>query len=175
MLLIICIVATLLPAQIFAVDTQSKTDTVSLETKNPYSDVKENDWFYENVMYALKNGLFTGISDTKFNSNGAMTRGMFVTVIGRIVEINVEDYKDETEFSDVASNSWYDLYIIWTKQKGVADSVGDGNVNPKNKATRAEGAAFLTRVNKHLIEVGFKQPDKKPDTDNNTGTTTFMR
>ena len=47
-----------------------------------YTDVPADSWYGEAVNYAVENGLFTGTSDTTFDPNGTMTRGMFVTALG---------------------------------------------------------------------------------------------
>ena len=45
-------------------------------------DVKTGDWFYPAVDFVTEKGLFHGTGDNKFSPNTAMTRGMFVTVLG---------------------------------------------------------------------------------------------
>jgi uncharacterized repeat protein (TIGR02543 family) len=50
---------------------------------NPFTDVKETDWFYENVKYAVINGLMNGTTDTAFEPNSPLTRAMLVTVLWR--------------------------------------------------------------------------------------------
>lgn len=48
-----------------------------------YSDVKVTDWYYDAVNYAAENSLFSGTSPTTFSPKAAVTRGMFVTVLGK--------------------------------------------------------------------------------------------
>ncbi|MEA4895476.1 MAG: S-layer homology domain-containing protein [Oscillospiraceae bacterium] len=48
-----------------------------------FSDVKGSDWFYQAVSFVTANGMFNGTSTATFSPNGTMTRGMFVTVLGR--------------------------------------------------------------------------------------------
>ena len=48
-----------------------------------FSDVRNTDWFYNSVNYVTANGMFNGTSTTTFSPNSTMTRGMFVTVLGR--------------------------------------------------------------------------------------------
>ncbi len=52
--------------------------------ENPFTDVKENDWFYDSVKYAYENDLMKGISNTEFAPDSEVTRAMFVTVIYRM-------------------------------------------------------------------------------------------
>jgi lysophospholipase L1-like esterase len=48
-----------------------------------FFDVRSTDWFYNAVDFVTKNGMFNGTGASAFSPNGTMTRGMFVTVLGR--------------------------------------------------------------------------------------------
>ena len=48
-----------------------------------FSDVRSGDWFYNSVSFVTQNGMFNGTSAMTFSPNATMTRGMFVTVLGR--------------------------------------------------------------------------------------------
>jgi lysophospholipase L1-like esterase len=48
-----------------------------------FSDVHTADWFYGAVRFVTENGMFNGTDASAFSPNGTMTRGMFVTVLGR--------------------------------------------------------------------------------------------
>ena len=54
------------------------------EIKEPetisFLDVKENDWFYDAVSYAVKNGLMSGMSEDIFAPNTPLTREMLAVV-----------------------------------------------------------------------------------------------
>lgn len=61
------------------------TITVSLKStaKIPFTDVSSDMWHYDAVGFVYSKGLFNGTSDTAFAPESTMTRGMFVTVLGR--------------------------------------------------------------------------------------------
>jgi lysophospholipase L1-like esterase len=48
-----------------------------------FSDVSTGSWFYESVKFVTENGMFNGTSISTFSPGQTMTRGMFVTVLGR--------------------------------------------------------------------------------------------
>jgi len=54
----------------------------------PFTDVSESNWFAENVGFVYKQGLFMGTTSTTFSPNANMTRGMFITVLGRLQGVN---------------------------------------------------------------------------------------
>lgn len=51
--------------------------------KIPFVDVSSDMWHYDAVGFVYAKGLFNGTSDTTFAPESNMTRGMFVTVLGR--------------------------------------------------------------------------------------------
>lgn len=56
-----------------------------------FSDVSSGDWFYSSVDFVTKNGMFSGTSSATFSPADVMTRGMFVTVLGRYGGVSVVD------------------------------------------------------------------------------------
>ena len=48
-----------------------------------FADVGADQWFYNAVGFVFAKGLFNGTSETAFSPDMTMTRGMFVTVLGR--------------------------------------------------------------------------------------------
>jgi hypothetical protein len=61
-------------------------------TGSPFVDVRPDDWFYDAVIYTFQNDLLRGTSPTRFSPASTTTRGMFVTVLGRMAGIAPEDY-----------------------------------------------------------------------------------
>ena len=53
-----------------------------------FTDVKPGAWYYTAVHYAAGEKLFNGTSATTFAPNEAMTRGMFVTVLGNKAKLH---------------------------------------------------------------------------------------
>ena len=49
----------------------------------PFTDVAADAWYYDAVAFAYANNLFNGTATTTFSPEVSMTRGMFITVLGR--------------------------------------------------------------------------------------------
>ena len=141
LLLVFSIMLTLIPATVFAASTTSE----AVEVTNPFTDVKEDDWFYDAVQYARINGFFNGTSETTFAPNGTMTRGMFVTVLGRMAGVNTTDYAGQTPFKDVPANIYYAPYVAWAAKHGVTSGMGDGTFSPDGLINREQTATFFVR------------------------------
>ena len=58
----------------------------------PFNDVSSDQWFYEAINFVHKNNLFKGTSEYEFSPGVQMSRGMFVTVLGRFG--NVTNYEN---------------------------------------------------------------------------------
>lgn len=107
-----------------------------------FTDVKATDWFYDAVDYATSNGLFSGTSDTTFSPEQPMTRGMFVTVLGRKSGVDQSEYPG-TEFSDVKAGEYYAPYVNWAAENGIVNGTGKGKFSPNDTITREQIAKIL--------------------------------
>ncbi|MFR8873727.1 MAG: S-layer homology domain-containing protein [Oscillospiraceae bacterium] len=66
----------------------SQVDTFTIyktpEIVNPFQDVRDTDWFYQDVMHVYEAGLMQGVSDHVFAPNTGTTRAMAVTMLYRL-------------------------------------------------------------------------------------------
>ncbi|MBR0326894.1 MAG: S-layer homology domain-containing protein, partial [Clostridia bacterium] len=130
---------------------------------NPFDDVKDGDWFYDAVQYARINGFFRGTTDTTFDPSGTMTRGMFITVLGRMAGVDTTQYNGEMHpFADIKSDMYYAPYVAWAVKYNIAQGTGDSNFSPDALITREQMATFFVR---YLDRFGVKcDTDKKINT-----------
>lgn len=112
---------------------------------NPFKDVNEGDWYYDAVLYVYNHGLFNGMSEDTFDPYGTMTRGMFVTVLGRMAGVDPEDYRGDTGFADVAQHQWYAPYVKWAASVGVTNGTGPNEFSPNMTINRQQLATFFVR------------------------------
>ncbi|MBQ7901028.1 MAG: 5'-nucleotidase C-terminal domain-containing protein, partial [Clostridia bacterium] len=110
---------------------------------NSFEDVKPDDWFYGDVVFALQNGLFSGTAENAFSPNSNLTRAMLVTVL----------YRAEGEpatnrsipFSDVDTGAYYANAVSWANQNGIVNGVSDNEFAPNYNITREQIAAIVHR------------------------------
>ena len=112
------------------------------EWKNPFTDVKENDWFYASVKYAYENDLMKGISNTEFAPDSEVTRAMFVTVIYRMEN---EPQTGKCAFTDVESDSYYENAVAWANENGIVSGISEECFAPNEPITREQMAAIIYR------------------------------
>lgn len=111
--------------------------------QNPFEDVRETDWYYHNVEYACVNNLFSGTSAATFAPNTPMTRGMLVTVLGRMSGADVSSYT--SSFDDVSDTAYYAKYTEWAREKGIVSGIGGNSFAPDAIITRQDMAVMLVR------------------------------
>ncbi len=141
--------------------------TVTGET-HTYNDVAPNDWFSASVEYATEKGYFSGVSDTEFEPYTNITRGMLITVIGRMAKANPES--TDMTYTDVNKNMYYAPYIAWGTENGIVSGYSDTEFAPDELVTREQVAAMLYRYAKYInadVSVGeetnilsYKDADK---------------
>lgn len=107
-----------------------------------FTDVHPEDWYCDAVNYAVSNNLFNGTSATTFSPSQPMTRGMFVTVLGRMAEVDTENYTD-TSFSDVPATAYYAPYISWANGEGIVSGIDNDRFSPDESVTREQIAKML--------------------------------
>ena len=110
---------------------------------NPFTDVSEKDWFYNDAMFVYKNGLMLGTSKTLFNPHGTVTRGMMATILWRM-EGSLAP-KDENSFTDVEAGRWYADAITWTTENGIFAGYSKDKFGPDDPITREQLTAIFYR------------------------------
>lgn len=142
-LLSIVLLVTMLPMEVLAAGNGGRAEQPSQTM--PFQDVKSSDWCAKAVEYVYSHGIFNGTSTATFSPSGTMTRGMFVTVLGRMAGVNPDDYSGETPFSDVPQTMYYAPYVQWAARYGITVGTGDGKFSPNAFINRAQMAAFFVR------------------------------
>lgn len=65
-----------------------KENEVKTKEYHEFTDVDEDDWYYESVKKAYKLGLITGYDDETFRPYESVSRAELITVIVRLLELN---------------------------------------------------------------------------------------
>ena len=112
------------------------------DTGNPFTDVHPDDWFYDDVMYVLENGLMCGTSATTFEPNMSTTRAMIVAMLARLENVTSAE---SAGFTDVSGSDWYATAVNWAASEGIVGGFGDGTFQPNAPITREQMASILYR------------------------------
>ncbi len=119
--------------------------------KNPtpaFTDITGH-WAADNILFAASRGLLSGTSDTTFSPGTGMTRGMFVTALGRLAGINPDSYKTG-KFTDVKADAYYAPYVNWAAQTGIVEGVTAITFAPDTNINREQMAVIMANYAKKL-------------------------
>ena len=116
-----------------------------------FTDVTENDWFYNYVNTAYSYGIIKGVSDTEFEPNGTITREESAVMVARAAKLcgmNTEVEAFEARnilagFSDyVKASAWAVGSLAFCYDNEIL-SDDEMEIKPKEAVTRAEIAQML--------------------------------
>ena len=113
----------------------------------PFIDVKEDDWFYDAVVYSYENGIFKGTNNegTEFSPARKMTRAEFATTLFRFSGANEEAFAGNTGFSDVPAGKWMSAAVKWASEMGYVKGTGANKFDPNGTLDRQQLATMLYR------------------------------
>lgn len=118
--------------------------TVTRAIPDSVTDIESGFWGTEAIAFGMATGLFNGTSPSTFEPMTSLTRGMFVTILGRFDSVDQNDYKG-VPFDDTAEGEWYTPYVEWAKSCGVVNGTSETTFEPNSKITREQICAIIVR------------------------------
>ncbi len=112
---------------------------------NPFKDVKSNEYYYKAVLWAVENGITTGLSATTFGPNATCTRGQVATFLWRS-QGEPAPKSTNNPFKDVKSSDYYFKAVLWAVENEVTQGMGGGKFAPNASCTRGQIVTFLYRA-----------------------------
>ena len=118
----------------------------AMAAESSFSDVAQGSWYSESVAYVTEKDIFAGTGNGRFSPDATMTRGMFVTVLGRIAGVSADTYSGGTSrFHDVSSEAWYAPYVEWAAENGIVSGMGNGGFSPDSSVSREQMCTIFVR------------------------------
>jgi len=99
-----------------------------------------NHWALDAIKYVTEEGLFYGTTESTFSPNAVMTRGMFVSVLGRFAKVSGNGVSD---FTDVNEDEYYAPYVAWAAEKGIVSGTSANTFAPNAPITREQAMTIL--------------------------------
>ena len=115
---------------------------------NKFTDVKESDWFYNNVRFAYTMGLMNGTTTTTFSPEEPTARAQFITVLWRMSGSPVVPGSG-CQFNDVASGTYYYEAVRWGVANGIINGYSATVFDPNGQVTREQLVTMLFRYAKN--------------------------
>ncbi|MCL2400739.1 MAG: S-layer homology domain-containing protein, partial [Defluviitaleaceae bacterium] len=125
---------------------------------NPFADVNQADWFYNDVAFVYLLGLMTGTGNNQFSPNTNVTRAMVVQVL-----YNMQNRPSaagmDIPFFDVAGGQWYTHAVAWANHNSIVSGFDDGSFRPNEYITRAHLSLILSN---YARLTGMQLPSLRP-------------
>lgn len=112
---------------------------------NPFVDVKPSDFYYKPVLWALENGITSGMDATHFGPTTYCNRAQVVTFLYRTMGSPALEAA-ENPFTDVAEGSFYEKPVLWAVQNGITNGLSTTTFGPSVVCNRAQIVTFLYRA-----------------------------
>lgn len=112
-----------------------------VEISNPFTDVKEGDWYYNAVLWAVSEGITSGNSATTFGPAGVTNRAQVVTFLWRYLDS--PDAVVDNPFTDVDDAAWYGMPIVWAVENGITNGISATEFGVNTNCNRAHMVTFL--------------------------------
>ena len=132
MLLVLCMLATLMPATALAAD-------------NGFADVAADAWYAEPVAWAVENEITGGIGNNLFAPDRVTTRAEAVTFLYKALGSPAAEAA-ENPFQDVSADDWFYAPVMWAIVNGVTNGTAPDKFSPDMTCTRAQSVTFLWKV-----------------------------
>ncbi|MDU5275511.1 MAG: S-layer homology domain-containing protein [Peptoniphilus lacydonensis] len=126
-----------------------------------FKDVREDAWYYDDLVFIEKEGLISGYEDGTFKPNEAMTRAQFASMMANYLKL--EEGNNPIDFKDVKENYWAKDAINTLSSHGIMVGKSKDEFKPNDKITRAEAATIFNKVldrkiNKSFLDKYSKNP-----------------
>lgn len=112
--------------------------------ENPFTDVKESDFYYKAVLWAVETGITNGTSGTTFGPMGVTNRAQVVTFLWRYM--GQPEAAAENPFTDVDASAWYGAPVLWAVENGVTNGMSATEFGVNANCNRAHMVTFLYRA-----------------------------
>lgn len=109
----------------------------------PFTDVQPNDYYYNAVLWAVEQGITTGLNATTFGPDVTVTRGQVATFLYRAA--SAAKPNTFSPFTDVKTTAYNYNAILWAYDNRITTGTSDTTFSPDAYCTRAQIVTFLYR------------------------------
>ena len=122
-----------------------KAESVDIvRQKNPFTDVAENAYYKNAVLWAVRQGITSGTTATAFSPDASCTRAQMVTFLWRAA--GSPKVSGSNPFRDVSADAYYYDAVLWAVENGITAGTSATAFAPDAAVTRGQTVAFLHRA-----------------------------
>lgn len=118
---------------------------------SPFTDVPDDKWCADAVIWAAENGIVNGFNDGSFDPNAEISREQMAAIMYRYavykgIDVSDSENTDISDWSDASDISAFAVSAMrWAYGEELIKGFGDGTLMPKNSTTRAQAATIIYR------------------------------
>ncbi|MCC8013767.1 MAG: S-layer homology domain-containing protein [Eubacterium sp.] len=109
-----------------------------------FEDIADKAWAVSAIEKLASVGIISGVTDTQFCPDNALTRGDFCVLITKLLGISGTSSK--THYDDVDDSSYYATAVSVATDLGIASGYGDGTFKPSQYITRQEMFVLIAKT-----------------------------
>jgi len=119
----------------------------AVQSKSIFTDVKDTAWYADAIIWATESNIVGGVGNGLFNPKDAVTREQLATMYYRYsiykgYDVSASD--ELTAYYDAALvRNWALPALKWAKAAGLMNGRGNGILDPRGNANRAEAATMI--------------------------------
>ena len=129
---------------------------------NPFVDIDKNAYYFTPVLWAVNNGITSGVDETHFDPGGICTRAQVVTFLWSSAG-KPQPQTTYNPFVDVPRGSYCEKAVLWAYETGITSGTDATHFSPNAPCCRAHVVTFLHRYRgcpEPTISTAF--PDVRP-------------
>ncbi len=111
---------------------------------NPFRDVSAGAYYYKAVLWAVENGITSGISKNEFGPKKGCTSAHVVTFLWK--SEGSQEISRNTGFTDVRPDAYYAKAVQWAAARAITGGTSKTTFSPDSVCTRAQIVTFLYRT-----------------------------
>ena len=117
---------------------------IGYEEPTVFTDVSEDAYYADAVLWAVANGVTNGTSATTFSPDMAVSRAQMVTFLWRAH--GSPEATGTNPFTDVSTSDYYYDAVLWAVANGVTNGTSATTFSPDMAVTRAQAVTFQWRA-----------------------------
>lgn len=145
-----------------AINETDKTVNINASAAS-FEDLEEYEWAKEAVELLVNRKIVSGVSESSFAPQDAVTREQFVKMI--VLYAGKYSRTEKCNFSDVAPDAWYYSYVASAVKAGLINGISEDEFGTGQPISRQDMAVVIQRIAKLEIseDIAFADGDKIRD------------
>ena len=114
------------------------------QTTHSFTDIAEGEYYYDAVLWAVEQGITSGVTPDTFGPDAVCSRAQIVTFLYQAMDRPA--VTGENPFADVKPGDYYYTPVLWAVEAGITSGVDTAHFAPERDCIRAHVVTFLYKA-----------------------------